>query len=464
MKKLMLLLPVLAGVMWGSAGIFVRTYDAFGFDNITMIVIRTLTAAVLLFAGIFVFDKSMLKIKPADIWVFAACGVFGVIGLNLCYNVAIAQLKLSLAAVLLSTSPVFVMILASIVLKEKITLKKVGCTALAVLGCVLVSGALEPGGGITLSVIGVLAGVTSAVFYAVYSIFSKIAMKKKYNVFTITFYSIAISTVMLMPFADWHIMGEFIGAAPVGNSVFVFLNAFCASVFPYILYTWSLSYVDTGKVSILASGGEPSAAMIFGLLFFHEMPTVISVCGLAVTILALWLLCRPDRSSRPDRISEADRTGGPQKSASERAPGGMQGYNCIMVYSRDGQRLLFCKRLKDPYEGKYNLVGGKIEPGEDGFDAAYRELCEETGITRSQIELRHMMDFTYYNQNCYVEIYTGRLRDEVALRQETHPLCWLEEGEDFFDMKKFAGEGNIGHMVEQVKQYGEGRKAEIRNT
>ena len=39
----------------------------------------------------------------------------------------------------------------------------------------------------------------------------------------------------------------------------------------------------------------------------------------------------------------------------------MQGYNCIVVFHRDGKRALFCKRLSDPYKGKYNLVGGKIE-------------------------------------------------------------------------------------------------------
>lgn len=139
----------------------------------------------------------------------------------------------------------------------------------------------------------------------------------------------------------------------------------------------------------------------------------------------------------------------------------MQGYNCIMVYGEDGDRLLFCKRLKDPYEGKYNLVGGKIEDGENGFDAAYRELEEETGITRRHIELSHMMDFTYYNQNCYVEIYVGRLKTGVELRQEPHPLCWMSLDENFFDLDKFAGEGNIGHMVQQVNDYGTGRITEV---
>jgi len=135
----------------------------------------------------------------------------------------------------------------------------------------------------------------------------------------------------------------------------------------------------------------------------------------------------------------------------------MQGYNCIMIYNKTGTKLLFCKRLSDPYKGKYNLVGGKIEPGEDGFSAAYRELEEETGITPQQVTLHHMMDFTYYNQDCYVEVYVGYLQDEVILRFEKHPLEFIPlAGENFFDLEKYAGEGNIGHMIEQVKDYGKG--------
>lgn len=136
--------------------------------------------------------------------------------------------------------------------------------------------------------------------------------------------------------------------------------------------------------------------------------------------------------------------------------GNMQGYNCIMVYSRDSRKLLFCKRMKDPYKGLYNLVGGKIEKDEDGYEAAYRELEEETGIDPSQIQLHHMMDFIYYNQDCYVEVYAGKLTSEITLSEEAHPLEWLDVNANFFDSSRFAGEGNIGHMVEQVKIYGMG--------
>ena len=136
----------------------------------------------------------------------------------------------------------------------------------------------------------------------------------------------------------------------------------------------------------------------------------------------------------------------------------MIGYNCIMVYSPDGTRILMCKRTREPYLGLYNLVGGHIEVGESGEDAAYRELSEETGISRDDITLRHLMDFTYYNQDCFVEVWCGRLRRDAELIDEVNPLCWIEitpDG-DYFDMTKYAGEGNIGHMLEQVKQFGEG--------
>ncbi|MBB6632921.1 NUDIX hydrolase [Cohnella thailandensis] len=129
----------------------------------------------------------------------------------------------------------------------------------------------------------------------------------------------------------------------------------------------------------------------------------------------------------------------------------MQGYNVIMVYSNDKEQLLMCRRLKDPYKGLSNLVGGKIESGESGLEAAYRELQEETGVSREDIVLHHLMDFTYYLQKCYVEVYVGRLNREVKVAGDENELYWSDLNRDFFDMGLFAGEGNIGHMLEQVK-------------
>lgn len=133
----------------------------------------------------------------------------------------------------------------------------------------------------------------------------------------------------------------------------------------------------------------------------------------------------------------------------------MQGYNVIAVVNEDMSAWLMCKRLKNPYKGLYNLVGGKIEPNEYGLDAAYRELFEETGITREDIVLTHLMDFTYYLDNCYVEAYVGRLNKEVDVHGDENDLVWMNFDENYFNSAKFAGEGNIGHILEHIQYCGE---------
>jgi len=131
----------------------------------------------------------------------------------------------------------------------------------------------------------------------------------------------------------------------------------------------------------------------------------------------------------------------------------MQGYNVIIVYNNNMEKILMCKRLKDPYKGLSNLVGGKIEVGENGFEGAYRELFEETNISKQDITLHHLMDFTYYYQKCYVEVYVGKLKHSISVFGDENKLYWSDLNNNFFDMSLYAGEGNIGHMLEQVNMY-----------
>lgn len=133
----------------------------------------------------------------------------------------------------------------------------------------------------------------------------------------------------------------------------------------------------------------------------------------------------------------------------------MQGYNVIVVYNETGDKLLMCRRSHEPYKGRSNFVGGKIEPGEDGMTAAYRELEEETAITPQDIQLTHFIDFTYHLSDCYVEVYVGRLNKSVSVHGDENKLYWSDTDCDFFDMEKYAGEGNIGHIIAQVNLFWE---------
>lgn len=131
----------------------------------------------------------------------------------------------------------------------------------------------------------------------------------------------------------------------------------------------------------------------------------------------------------------------------------MKKLNVILVYNKEEEKTLMCKREKEPYKGKFNLVGGKVEQGEKELDAAYRELQEETGITKQDINLKHLMNFQYEMSDMELELYVGKLNKEKEVIEEINKLYWFDKNEDFFNVEKFAGEGNIGHMVKQVEIY-----------
>ena len=131
----------------------------------------------------------------------------------------------------------------------------------------------------------------------------------------------------------------------------------------------------------------------------------------------------------------------------------MKKLNVIIVFNKENDKILMCKRTKEPYKGKLNLVGGKVEKDEDELYAAYRELEEETGITKNDIILTNLMNFEYKLQDMELEVYVGKLNKKVKLVEEINKLVWVDKNDNVFDIEKYAGEGNIGHMLKQVEIY-----------
>lgn len=129
----------------------------------------------------------------------------------------------------------------------------------------------------------------------------------------------------------------------------------------------------------------------------------------------------------------------------------MKKYNVIVIFNNDMNKTLMCKRTKEPYRGMYNLVGGKIEKENDGLNEAYRELVEETNISKNDVELKYFMNIEYISFNKSLEVYYGILNKEVELVEEVNKLEWVDINDNFFDMSRYAGEGNIGHIIEEIK-------------
>lgn len=128
----------------------------------------------------------------------------------------------------------------------------------------------------------------------------------------------------------------------------------------------------------------------------------------------------------------------------------MKKMNVIVIFNKELTKVLLCKRTKEPYKGMYNFVGGKIEKDNDGFNEAYRELYEETNITKDDVALTYFMKLSYIKWKKEIEVYYGKLNKEVTLVEEINKLEWISLKDNFFDMKKYAGEGNIGHIIAEI--------------
>jgi Predicted permease, DMT superfamily len=293
MKRIYLILPILAGFMFGSSGIFVRTLTQNGIDPTTLLFLRFSIAIVPIIIAILLSDKELFKIRLSDIPLFLACSIC-IIGLNLCYNESMNTIPLSLAAVLLSLAPIYVLIIAYILFGERITSKKIVCMILAILGCILMTGVFENSLG-SIPLFGIFSGIGAGLFWAFYLMASKKSIEGGNHTYTILLYSIIFITIALIPFTSFSQISSFVSINPLWTIIFLIIHSTFSFALPYIFSTVSLNYIDSGTSSILLSGAEPLAALIFGLAIYGEIPTMLMFCGFILTVMAMMMLSRKEK-------------------------------------------------------------------------------------------------------------------------------------------------------------------------
>ena len=276
------ILIIIAACFWGSMGIFVRKLSEYGFSPIQIVSIRITLAALFFALILLVKDRSGFKILPRDIPLFLGLGFGSILFFTICYFTAITIMPLSTAAILLYTSPIWIVLMSAIFFREKMNCKKLVALALAFAGCVLVSGI--SGEGITLK--GLLIGLGSGIGYGLYSILGTVALRR-YTPYTVTTY-----TFLLAAIGSWFIcnpadmLSKFSAASNSTHLIlFCFLTALITAVIPFLFYTLGLRTVEASKAGILATL-EPMVATIVGITCFSEALTLHSGMGIALILAA----------------------------------------------------------------------------------------------------------------------------------------------------------------------------------
>lgn len=282
--SIIMILTAAAG--WGVIGVFSRPLSAAGLDAIQITFIRSIIVAVAM--GIFLLfkDKSLFRIQLKDFWMFLGTGLVSIVFFNVCYFLTIERATLAAASILLYTAPCFVMLMSAVFFKEKITVQKLMALVLAFLGCALASG--FAGGNV--SVLALLTGIGSGFGYAMYSIFGKVALKK-YQTFTVIFYTFVVSTAALLPFAHVTDITSVL-SGDFGRITIALGLGIISTFMPFLFYTSGLKYVEAGKASVLAFA-EPMVATIAGIIVFNEAIYVKNAAGILMIFAAIVLLNIP---------------------------------------------------------------------------------------------------------------------------------------------------------------------------
>ena len=285
MKNKALAAVLAAGTFWGTMGFFARSLYAAGFGPLEVAQTRITTGLILVGLYIFFFNRSQFKVKLKDIWCFLGTGIVSLLLFSTCYFSALNYTSLAVAAILLYTAPFFVMLMSLMLFKEKMNGKKVFALILAFTGCVLVSGV---GGDTLFSWKGILLGLGSGFFYALYSIFGRYAINRGYGAWTMTFYTFLFCSAGCAFLSDWQVIGT-VMASDSANILWVLGLGFITAFLPYVLYSTGLEHMESSKASILASV-EPVVSALFGVFVFHETLSLWGVLGIAMVLGAIIVL------------------------------------------------------------------------------------------------------------------------------------------------------------------------------
>ena len=277
---------LLAGTLWGVIGIFFNLLSGLGFTQMQVVAIRAVTAALVLGVYILVRDPALLRVRLRDCWCFVGTGIISLVFFNWCYFTAMETTSLAVAAVLLYTAPVFVMLFSAVLFREPIGRRKVLALVMTFAGCLLVAG--MPGGG-SVSPRGFLTGLGAGAGYALYSIFSRFALEKGYSSATISLYTFLFAGAAALPLSRLWEAGALL-VRPEAAAGALGIGVLCC-VFPYLLYTRGLAGVETGQAAIMATV-EPAVAALVSFALYGESLLGAKGAGILLIFAAVAVLNR----------------------------------------------------------------------------------------------------------------------------------------------------------------------------
>lgn len=300
-------LVISATVFWSTSGIFITfILHGSGMAPVGLAFWRDLGTFICLFIGVVIFAPRLLRVKRKDLPWLVAMGAMSIGFFHVLWNTSILYNGVGIATVIQSTAPLFVTVAAWLIWKESLRPAKLIAIALAGAGVYLIARP-ESWGNVEISLLGVLIGLLSAIFYGSFSIFGK-RLTGDYNPWTILVYVFGIATLVLLPFQfsqplPWPVSGR-IALSFIALILVTTISGFA-------LYTIGLQKLPASVASITSNTEVPFAAVL-AYLFLGERMSLMQAFGSFLVILGVILVSIPrgrrmpaePEGERPEQLAE----------------------------------------------------------------------------------------------------------------------------------------------------------------
>lgn len=269
---------ILAGICWGTLGIFSTQLGDLGLTSFQITTLRIVTAGMIvlvLLPKLFTTFAAM----PAKQWLgLIIQSLIGVLGMTLCYFYAVGQVGVSMAVALLYTAPVFSLVLARVILGERITAKSALLAIIAVIGVAC----LMAGDKFTINA-GVAVGLLSGLCYSLYGILGKKAMGFNHSAQMVFFSSVAFSSLALLFLPQTFTTYQTVLTLPVQTWGLVLGLSLVGTIAPFLLYMNALQKLPATTASVFTIV-EPLTAIILAVFLLHQPLSMMQLIGVVLII------------------------------------------------------------------------------------------------------------------------------------------------------------------------------------
>lgn len=287
-KKLVYAYLLMTFSLWGSLYV-VSKFVLNKIPVFTVSFIRYLIAVIFLFS--IIHFKKTGKIQRED---YKYIIIVGFMGYFVSLGVQLIGTKISgasMASLINSMNPVFITLAATVILKEKLTLKKAVSIILSLIGVYIIVG-----GNVEGQTAGIFLSLGSVVLWSVVSVYVR-KISQKYPPLLITAYGMLVAVVCNFPVSVCEIItGQAVSFDKSAVFALVYMGIFCTGI-AHLLWNQSLSMMEAGVCSAFYPI-QPLVSVVLGIIFLHEKITVsflvgciFIVCGVLLCILRIDLRC-----------------------------------------------------------------------------------------------------------------------------------------------------------------------------